>query len=31
AIGEAMTENGRVIVTGCFGVEEEACRPNPKT
>ena len=26
AIGEAMTENGRVIVTGCFGVEEERIR-----
>ena len=24
AIGEAMAENGRVIVTGCFGVEEGA-------
>lgn len=23
AIGEAMAENGRVIVTGCFGVERE--------
>ncbi len=23
AIGEAMAENGRVIVTGCFGVEKE--------
>lgn len=23
AIGEALEENGRVIVTGCFGVEEE--------
>jgi ribosomal protein S12 methylthiotransferase len=26
AIGEAMTENGRVIVTGCYGVESEAIR-----
>ncbi|BCD98227.1 30S ribosomal protein S12 methylthiotransferase RimO [Marinagarivorans cellulosilyticus] len=26
AIGEAMKENGRVIVTGCMGVEEEAIR-----
>ncbi|PPR63464.1 MAG: Ribosomal protein S12 methylthiotransferase RimO [Alphaproteobacteria bacterium MarineAlpha4_Bin2] len=26
AIGEAMRENGRVIVTGCFGVEEEQIR-----
>lgn len=26
AIGEAMTENGRVIVTGCFGVEDERIR-----
>lgn len=26
AIKEAMTENGRVIVTGCLGVEEEAIR-----
>jgi ribosomal protein S12 methylthiotransferase len=26
AIGEAMAENGRVIVTGCFGVETEAIR-----
>jgi ribosomal protein S12 methylthiotransferase len=26
AIGEAMTENGRVIVTGCFGVEEGRIR-----
>lgn len=24
AIGEALAENGRVIVTGCFGVEKEA-------
>lgn len=24
AIGEAMAENGRVIVTGCFGVEKDA-------
>ena len=23
AIGEAMAENGRVVVTGCFGVEKE--------
>ena len=26
AIGEAMSENGRVIVTGCFGVEEGRIR-----
>ena len=26
AIGEAMTENGRVIVTGCLGVDEAAIR-----
>ncbi len=26
AIGEAMEENGRVIVTGCYGVEAEAIR-----
>ena len=26
AIGEAIVENGRVIVTGCLGVEEEAIR-----
>ena len=26
AIGEAVTENGRVIVTGCMGVEEETIR-----
>ena len=26
AIGEALTENGRVIVTGCLGVEEERVR-----
>ena len=26
AIGEAVRENGRVIVTGCFGVEEERIR-----
>ncbi|MEM1298703.1 MAG: 30S ribosomal protein S12 methylthiotransferase RimO [Pseudomonadota bacterium] len=26
AIGEALQENGRVIVTGCLGVEEEAIR-----
>lgn len=26
AIGEAMAENGRVIVTGCFGVEEQRIR-----
>ncbi len=26
AIKEAMTENGKVIVTGCLGVEEEAIR-----
>jgi ribosomal protein S12 methylthiotransferase len=26
AIGEAITENGRVIVTGCFGVEEDRIR-----
>ncbi len=26
AIGEAMQENGRVIVTGCLGVEEERIR-----
>ena len=24
AIGEAMAENGRVIVTGCYGVEADA-------
>ena len=26
AIGEAMAENGRVIVTGCFGVEDRRIR-----
>jgi ribosomal protein S12 methylthiotransferase len=26
AIGEAMAENGRVIVTGCFGVEDKRIR-----
>jgi ribosomal protein S12 methylthiotransferase len=26
AIGEAMAENGRVVVTGCLGVEEELIR-----
>lgn len=26
AIGEAIAENGRVIVTGCLGVQEEAIR-----
>lgn len=26
AIGEALTENGKVIVTGCLGVEEEMIR-----
>jgi ribosomal protein S12 methylthiotransferase len=26
AIGEAMAENGRVIVTGCYGVEAETIR-----
>src|SRR4051812_28167825 len=26
AIGEAMSSNGRVIVTGCFGVEESRIR-----
>ncbi|MEO1493277.1 MAG: 30S ribosomal protein S12 methylthiotransferase RimO [Pseudomonadota bacterium] len=26
AIGEAVAQNGRVIVTGCLGVEEEAIR-----
>ena len=26
AIGEALAENGRVIVTGCLGVEEELIR-----
>jgi ribosomal protein S12 methylthiotransferase len=26
AIGEALTENGRVIVTGCLGVQEDAIR-----
>src|SRR6201985_549408 len=26
AIGEAMAENGRVIVTGCFGVEDKSIR-----
>ena len=26
AIGEAMAENGRVIVTGCMGVEEGRIR-----
>src|SRR5690606_19432782 len=26
AIGEAIAENGRVIVTGCMGVEESAIR-----
>src|ERR1700759_4373798 len=26
AIGEAVAENGRVIVTGCLGVEEELIR-----
>src|SRR5262252_1316335 len=25
-IGEALAENGRVIVTGCFGVEEARIR-----
>ncbi|PJK29668.1 30S ribosomal protein S12 methylthiotransferase RimO [Minwuia thermotolerans] len=28
AIGEAMRENGRVIVTGCMGVDEAAIRAN---
>ncbi|MDJ0684943.1 MAG: 30S ribosomal protein S12 methylthiotransferase RimO [Alphaproteobacteria bacterium] len=28
AIGEAMEENGRVIVTGCMGVDEAAIREN---
>src|SRR6201988_965366 len=26
AIGEAMAENGRLIVTGCFGVEDKRIR-----
>ncbi|HZJ96820.1 MAG TPA: 30S ribosomal protein S12 methylthiotransferase RimO, partial [Oligella sp.] len=26
AIGEALAENGRVVVTGCMGVEEAAIR-----
>src|SRR5690606_7534658 len=26
AIGEAIAENGRVIVTGCMGVEEDVIR-----
>ena len=26
AIGEALAENGKVIVTGCLGVREEAIR-----
>ncbi|VAW13027.1 Ribosomal protein S12p Asp88 (E. coli) methylthiotransferase, partial [hydrothermal vent metagenome] len=26
AIGEAITENGKVIVTGCLGVEEDLIR-----
>jgi ribosomal protein S12 methylthiotransferase len=26
AIGEAMSENGRVIVTGCYGIEADAIR-----
>lgn len=26
AIGEALAENGRVIVTGCYGVEKDAIR-----
>lgn len=26
AIGEALAENGRVIVTGCMGVEEDTIR-----
>jgi ribosomal protein S12 methylthiotransferase len=26
AIGEALEENGRVIVTGCYGIEDEAIR-----
>ncbi len=26
AIGEAMAENGRVVVTGCFGVEDKRIR-----
>ena len=26
AIGEAINENGRVIVTGCMGVEEDVIR-----
>ncbi len=26
AIGEAMEENGRVIVTGCYGIEEKTIR-----
>src|ERR1044072_4748881 len=30
AIGEAMAENGKVIVTGCFGVEEaRICESHP--
>jgi tRNA A37 methylthiotransferase MiaB len=36
AIGEAVAKNGRVVVTGCFGVEKErifaahpACWPSP--
>ncbi len=28
AIGEAMQENGRVIVTGCYGIEEKTIREN---
>ena len=28
AIGEAMAENGKVIVTGCLGVEEDKIRDN---
>ena len=28
AIGEALSENGRVIVTGCLGVEEDYIRKN---
>ncbi len=30
AIGEAMAENGRVIVTGCLGVEKEMIRERHK-
>ena len=26
AIGEALAENGKVIVTGCLGVEEQLIR-----